>query len=293
MPASLTATLLLDAHAELGEGPVWDGDAGRLYFVDILARRVHCSDGRGGETRMLQVDRMVSAAAPTAVGDLVLAVEDGFARLDPRTGCVRDITTIEHRHAGMRMNDGKCDPAGRFWAGTMALDERPDVGCLYRLDPDGRVHTMLQEVSISNGLDWSADGRVMYFIDSPTRAIDAFDFDAATGAIARRRTVVRIAGDDGFPDGMTLDAEGHLWVALWGGGAVHRYAPDGTLEAIVSVPTRYVTSCAFGGSDLRTLYITSASVKLSAGERAADPSAGGVFIARPGVAGRLPHRFKG
>jgi sugar lactone lactonase YvrE len=293
MPAFLTATLALDVHAELGEGPVWDCRTGRLYFVDILSRRVLSTVRTAQSIETFQLDRMVGAAAPAENGDWVLAVEDAFVRLDPGSGAVRPVAPIDHPLAAMRMNDGKCDPSGRFWAGSMAVDERPHAGRLYRLDPDGRVHTMLHDVSISNGLDWSDDDRVMYFIDSPTRSIDAFDFDNATGAIANRRTVVRVDPAHGFPDGMTVDADGHLWVALWGGGAVHRYAPDGTLDSVVTVPTTFPTSCAFGGADLRDLYITTACVKLSSDQRARQRSAGGVFVVRPGVAGRQPRRFRG
>jgi sugar lactone lactonase YvrE len=291
--ATGTVSLFLDARAELGESPVWDPIAGCLYFVDILRGRVHCIDPEPRTWETFQIDSMVGSVAPTDAGDLLLAVKGGFALLDLDTGGVQSIASVDHGGPDIRMNDGKCDPAGRFWAGTMALDERPCAGRLYRFDPDGRVSTMLGDVTISNGLDWSDDARVMYFIDSPTRSIDAFDFDVASGAIGNRRTLVRIPDDQGTPDGMTLDADGYLWVALWGGGAVHRYAPDGSRDAVVRVPTRYPTSCAFGGPDLRDLYITTAAIKLSERERGEQPAAGGVFVVRPGVSGRPPHRFKG
>ena len=286
-------TLALDLQAELGEGPVWDPRAACLYFVDIPRGRVHSYDPATGASRVSHVDRMVGAVATTERGDLILAVQSGFARLDLAAGRMRMIAEIDADRPDLRMNDGKCDPAGRFWAGTMALDERPGAGALYRLDPDGRVHAMLRDVTISNGLDWSDDGRTMYFIDSPTQSVDAFDFDVAGGTIANRRTLVRIPPDDGMPDGLALDADGYMWVSLWGGGAVHRYAPDGTRDAVVRVPTGYPTSCAFGGSDLGDLYITTASVKLSPQERADQPQAGGLFRARPGPKGRAPHRFRG
>jgi sugar lactone lactonase YvrE len=293
MAAPVAADLFLDARAELGESPVWD-EAGRcLYFVDILRGHVHRIDIATRASRLCRLDRPVGAVAVTDAGDLVVAMQGGFARLDPATGVVRPIASVDADLHDIRMNDGKCDAAGRFWAGTMALDERPRAGNLYRLDGDGRVHTMLRGVSISNGLDWSDDGRVMYFIDSPTRSVDAFECDPSSGAIANRRTVVRIARGHGVPDGMTLDADGCLWVALWGGGAVHRYTPDGTLDTVVTVPTTYPTSCAFGGSDLQDLFVTTAAIKLSERERGEQPQAGGIFAARPGVAGRRAHRFKG
>jgi sugar lactone lactonase YvrE len=236
---------------------------------------------------------MVGAVALTESDDLVLAVQDGFARLDTRSGATSTIAQVDGAHPDLRFNEGKVDPAGRFWAGTMALDERRGAGALYRLDPDGGIHTMLNEVTISNGLDWSDDGATMYFIDSPTCSIDVFDFDPATGSIRNRRSLVRIPPGEGVPDGMTLDADGFVWVALWDGGAVHRYAPDGRREMVVRVPTRCPTSCVFGGPDLADLYITTAYVKLTPQERAEQPHAGGVFVVRPGPRGRAPNRFRG
>jgi sugar lactone lactonase YvrE len=284
---------VLDVKAELGEGPVWDPDAGCLYFVDIEREVVHRYDPATQTSRSFQVGMMVGAAALTAAGDLVLAVRDGFARLDLDSGQVRALADVEAELPDQRMNDGKCDPAGRFWAGTMALDKRLGAGALYRLDPDGRVHRMLGEISISNGLDWSADGRLMYYVDTPTGSIDVFDFDCARGEIANRRSLARVDPCDGWPDGLTLDIDGYIWVALWSGAAVRRYAPDGTLDRVVAIPTTYPTSCAFGGPDLQDLYVTTAATALTPAERLREPLAGGLFRCRPGVQGRPPHRFKG
>jgi len=285
------AALALDAQAELGEGPLWDPRAACLYFVDILCGRVLRFDPAHRNVRSYDVGRMVGAAVLTDSDDLMLAVQDGFARLDTRTGAVRSVCRLDDARPDLRFNDGKCDPAGRLWAGTMTLDERHGAGALYRFDPDGRVHRMLGDVTISNGLDWTDAGGTMYFIDSPTRTIDVFDFDLAGGNIGNRRTFVRFLRGEGVPDGMTLDAEGCVWVALWGGGAVHRYAPDGRCDTVVRVPTRYPTSCAFGGPDLGDLYITTAHVKLTPQERAGQPHAGGVFRVRPGPKGRASNRF--
>jgi sugar lactone lactonase YvrE len=287
------ATLVLDARAELGEGPVWDPSGGCLYFVDILRGQVHRFEPASHATRIYPINDMVGAAALTDTGDLVLAVHRGFARLDVVTGHVTPIATVGAGPPDLRMNDGAADASGRFWAGSMALDERPRAGALHRLDPDGSVHTMLRDVTISNGIDWTGDDRVMYYVDSGTRAIDAFDFDAASGAIGNRRTFVRIPPEDGVPDGLTLDADDGVWVALWGGGAVQRYAPDGTRDRVIPVPTTFPTSCAFGGDDLRDLYITTATIKLSPAQRAAQPAAGGLFRARPGPKGRPANRFRG
>ena len=293
VPCDHAAELVLDAQAELGEGPVWDPAAACVYFVDILRGLVHRFDPATRRVRTYEAGCAVGAVAPTDRGDLVLAVRDGFARLNPSDGHVEMIAEVEADRPDQRMNDGKCDAAGRFWAGTMALDERSGAGALYRLDPDGRVETMIERVSISNGLDWSDDGRLMYFIDTPTQSVDVFDFDLARGAIANRRSLARIDRVDGSPDGLTLDAEGFVWVALWGGSSVRRYAPDGTLDSIVRAPATHVTSCTFGGADLGDLYITTARITLSEAERASQPLAGGLFRARPGVHGRPPHRFRG
>jgi sugar lactone lactonase YvrE len=287
------AELVFDARAELGEGPVWDTEASCLWFVDILRGRVHRFDPVTQSLRTYDVGCMVGAVAPTEAGDLVLAVHNGFARLDLSTGHVRMIADVEADRPDQRMNDGKCDAAGRFWAGTMALDERAGAGALYRLDPGGRVDVMVAYVSISNGLDWTDDGRLMYFVDSPTQSIDVFDFDLAAGTIANRRSLLRIGPAHGTPDGLTLDADGYIWVSLWGGGAVRRYAPDGRLDAVIRLPTTYATSCTFGGPDMRDLYITTATIRLSDKERVNQPQAGGLFRCRPAVGGRPAHRFKG
>jgi sugar lactone lactonase YvrE len=193
-----------------------------------------------------------------------------------------------------RFNDGKCDAAGRFWAGTMALDVAPGAGALYRLDPDYRVTRALSGVTLSNGLDWTTDNRSMYYIDSPTRGVDAFEFDLEQGVLGARRRLISIPREAGTPDGMTLDTDGGIWVALHGSGSVGRYHPDGRLERVIRVPSaRLVTSCAFGGPDMGDLYITSMSDGLSAEAMAEQPRAGALFRCRPGVRGRLPHRFGG
>jgi len=278
--------LVLDARADLGEGPRWDSAHQRLLWVDIMRGRVHAFTPSTGACRNVAVGQPVGALASCRDGSLVLAVAGGFARLDLDSQKFEMQAAVEADRPQNRMNDGACDGAGRFWAGTMALDEGPGAGALYRLDPDLTVHTMLTGVSISNGLDWSLDGRRMYYVDSPTRRIDVFDFDLAAGSIANRRTFVEVPADAGIPDGLTVDAAGFVWLALWGGAALRRYAPDGTLERVVPLPVTHPTSCAFGGAGLDELYVTSARRPLTAEEKARQPQAGGVFRLRPGVAGR-------
>jgi sugar lactone lactonase YvrE len=291
--ARIDAEPALDAKTELGEGPVWEARAACLYFVDILRGHVHRYHPATETVRTFLVGQSVGAVAPTDAGDLVLAVRDGFARLNLETGGVTMIAGVEIDRPDLRMNDGSCDRAGRFWAGTMALDERPEAGALYRLDRAGRVETMLRPVTISNGIDWTADDRHMYFIDSPTQSVDVFDFDLESGAIRNRRAFVRIPVEQGVPDGLTLDADDHVWVSLWRGSAVHRYTPDAALDRVVRLPVTHPTCCAFGGPDLRDLYITTAAIALDGPERDRQPRAGALFRCRPGPAGRLPHRFRG
>lgn len=280
--------LVLDARAELGEGPVWDARSARLIWVDIMRGRVHRFDPATGRDEMREVGEPVGAAVPAADGSLMLATMSGFARLDFDAGGVAPIAQVEADRPDTRMNDGACDPAGRFWAGTMAFEHRTrrGAGALYRLDPDGRATAMLRDVTLSNGIDWSPDGRLMYYVDSGTQRVDAFDFDVARGTLSNRRPLVRIAAETGVPDGLTVDAEGFLWLAVWGGAAVHRYSPHGVLDRVVRMPVTQPTKCWFGGQDLADLFITSAWIDLSAEEQAAQPLAGGLFRVRPGVRGK-------
>jgi sugar lactone lactonase YvrE len=283
--------LVLDARAELAEGPCWLADRERLLWVDIVTGRVHLLDPATGADRFVEVGQPVGAAVPADDGRLVLAVRDGFAMLDLDSGRVDALLDVERELTGNRMNDGKCDSAGRFWAGTMALDLRPGAGSLYRLGPGGAVERVVQDVTISNGLGWSLDDRRMYYIDTPTRRVDVFDFDPAAGTIGNRRPFAAIQGA-GSPDGLAVDAEGGLWVAVWGGGRVEHYLPDGALAGSVRLPVSEVSSCCFGGPELRDLYITTAWQSLPAERRAAEPLAGGLFRCRPGVAGRPTRAYR-
>jgi sugar lactone lactonase YvrE len=280
--------VVVDAGAQLAEGPVWDARSSRLAWVDILAHRVHLTDVRTGTGDVIPVPLHVGAVVPRAAGGFVAALQDGFWVVGD--GPPHRIAPISEARPGLRFNDGKCDPSGRFWAGTMAYDQTAGAACLYRLDPDGHVSLMLEDVTISNGLAWSHDGRTMYYIDTPTQRIDAFTFLPSTGEITDRQPAIHVPPEQGAPDGMTIDAEGGLWVALWGGGAVHRYL-DGRLDRVITLPVSQPTSCAFGGDGLDELYVTSAWDGLSSTERHAQPLAGAVFRALPGVRGLPPAVF--
>ena len=282
----------VDARLELGEGPSWDSRTAELMWVDITPGRVHFLEPGGGDQRTVEVGQPVGAVVPRASGGHVLAVRDGFAALAP-DGTVTTLAGVEHERPGNRMNDGKCDRHGRMWAGTMAFDETPGAGALYRLDADATVTTILDAVTISNGLAWSLDDRTMYYIDTPTHRVDQLDYDPSTGDVENRRPLFEITDSAGSPDGMALDSEGFLWVALYGGGAVRRYAPDGVLDRVVELPASRVTSCAFGGAELDDLYITCARQGLSREQLASEPLAGALFRHRPGVRGLPTESYGG
>jgi sugar lactone lactonase YvrE len=289
------AEVVLDTHASVGEGPTWDERTKSLVWVDIMGGAVHVYDPASGQDHVVEVGQPVGAAALREAGGLVLALRDGVGLLDADLGNLQIVADVEAEVPTNRFNDGKCDAAGRFWAGTMATDEvTTGAGALYRVDPDYSVRRVLSGVTLSNGLDWSADNRRMYYIDSPTQGVDTFDFDLEQGTLGARRRLISIPADEGLPDGMTIDAEGGLWVALHGSGTVRRYLPDGRLERVIRVPkARLVTCCAFGGPDLGDLYITSMRRGLSAEALREQPLAGALFRCRPGVQGRAPHRFAG
>lgn len=283
--------LLADFKSVLGEGPVWDARIDRVAWVDIMAGRLHLT-ARDGTTRSIELPSPVGCVVPRAGGGWVAALSDGFWAV-ANDGSTERLVDVQSDRPELRFNDGKCDPQGRFWAGTMALDQRAGAGALYRLDVDLSVTRMVDGVGISNGLDWSPDGRTMYYVDTPTQRIDTFDFDPASGAIAGRRPFSTIDPADGSPDGLTVDAEGGIWLALWDGWLVRRYLPDGSIEREIRLPVSEVTCPVFGGPDLDELYITTAWEDLSEEQHAAEPLAGGLFRTRPGVRGRLPTAFAG
>lgn len=285
IPEAPEVEVIIETPAELGEGPVWDPRARVLYWVDILPGNVHRYDPRTNTDVVFPIGQAVGAVAPRAAGGLVLAVRDGFGLLDLDTGHWEMIASVEAETPGNRMNDGAVDSRGRFWAGTMAFAEDPEVGSLYRLDANHQVELVLQRVSVSNGIGWSPDDWTMYYADTPTHTVDAFDFDPPTGQISNRRPFITISPEHGGPDGLTVDSEGYLWVALWGGWSVRRYSPTGELDRTIDLPVDHVTSCAFGGNDLSELYITTAWHNLSAAERQDQPHAGCLFRCRPGVTG--------
>jgi sugar lactone lactonase YvrE len=294
---ALTAELEFQHDALLGEGPVWDSRTQRLYWVDIEGYKVHCYNPATRAHRAIDVGEYVGSAAVRASGGLVLALKSGFAILDLETEKLRPIADAESHLPGNRFNDGKCDPAGRFWAGSLALDEEhgEGKGNLYCLHADHSVQLKVPGVWISNGLAWTRDAKTMYYIDSPKQCVVAYDYDKATGEIANPRTVIEVPGSEmGYPDGMTIDEEDMLWIAHWDGGHVCRWNPQTGAElAEIKVPVSRPTSCVFGGENYDTLYITSARTRLNAEQLTGQPLAGSVFKCRPGVRGLPLNEYAG
>ena len=290
---TLTAECVLDAKAVLGEGPVWREETQDLVWVDIESARVCCFNPATGENETWEVGEKPGLAVPTQRGDLILGTSVGFVRLDLASGVLSPIIDPEQDLPNNRFNDGKVDPEGRLWAGTMGMDESPNVGSFYRLNRNLSVDKLFDRVSISNGLAWTFDQEAFYYIDSPTRRVDVFNCDMAAGTVSNRQTAFELPDGMGYPDGMCIDNEGMLWVALWQGWCVARFAPDGTLLAKVEVPVECVTSCCFGGENWDELYITTSSRDLDEAGRAAQPLAGGVFRCRTGIGGPPTNLFLG
>lgn len=272
--------------AEHAEGPVWDNEAERLLWVDIMAGLVHAHTPTTGARQSWRLGRDVGCVAPLRDGGLIAAVREGFAVINENPACgSRTVAAPLIDDESVRMNDGACDPAGRFWAGSMAYDESVGAGSLYRLDLDGTVTQVLSGVTISNGLGWSPTGRHSYYIDSGTGGVDRFSYDVDDGVLSDRERLVSIPAESGVPDGLAVDADGCVWIALWGGGQVRRFDASGRPLDILHLPVAQVTSCAFGGSDLGDLYITTSRYGLTKDHLAGQPLAGSVFVTNPGVAG--------
>jgi sugar lactone lactonase YvrE len=268
-----------------GEGPVWSERWGGLRWVDMLAGDVLSLDGNGTVERR-HVGTIAAALRPRTGGGAVIAVERGFALEDP-DGALSVLDPV-WTDLSVRMNEGGCDPDGRFWCGSMAYDKRPGGASLYRLDPDGSAHRVLDGVTISNGLEWSPDGSLAYYDDTATGRVDVFDYDADSGLTGRRPFVELTGGER--PDGLTVDAEGGVWVALNGSGVVHRYRSDGVLDEVVELPTTQVTACTFGGPGLDQLFITTSREGMTPD---GDAIAGSLFRADVGVAGLPVREFAG
>jgi sugar lactone lactonase YvrE len=316
MVKEFKATLAIDSGDIIGEAPMWDAVRERILWSDnkpgVIYEARADEDGRWHKLNEWKLGRRIGAGIRRSRGGFIVVSGTEFLLLD-HEGKTMTVARLDADPSHFHLNDAKCDAQGRLWTGTLDSDVNipgravtAGRGALYKLDPDGTLTTMIPGVTVSNGIDWSPDGAIFYFIDSYTRQVDAFDFDAGSGTITNRRPLVVFAQGDGAPDGMTVDREGGLWVALPGTGQVRRYAPDGQLLARVLVDTPTPTSCAFGGTAGDILFITSARVKLPAiaftrlthgftveVDGTPESGAGGLYICRPGVTGRPANEFAG
>jgi sugar lactone lactonase YvrE len=280
-----------DTRAQLGEGPRWDASSATLLWVDTPRKSVHRYDPATGEDREVFVSGVASLALPRRRGGVVVGLPDGLHLLNGERA--PGLEAIESERTDTRTNDGACDAVGRLWVGTMALDERSPTAGLYRVDPDLAVTQVLSGTTISNGLGWSPKRDRFYFIDSPLQRIDVFDYDLHAGTIENRRALATVHAKDAVPDGLAVDAEGCVWVALHGGWGLLRYSPKGELIGRVDLPVAKVTSCCFGGDGLKELYVTTRHEGLSDRELRQQPLAGALLRLDPGVAGTPTFAFAG
>jgi sugar lactone lactonase YvrE len=286
-------TPILEIKATLGEGALWDYKNNQLLWVDIEEGILYVYDPATGKNIAHEQGKRIGTVVPIDTGGMVTALQDGIYTYNPNNGELIKKASPEEDKPQNRFNDGKCDPGGRFWAGTMALKGGRGSGALYRIDHDFSYKKMIDNVSTSNGIVWSLDNTKMYYIDTPTRKVVAYDYDNGTGDISSPRTAIEIPAELGSPDGSTLDAEGMIWIAMWGGASVTRWNPEtGELLQKISVPALNVTSCAFGGKDLDILYITSASMSMNESQKEQYPYAGKLFQVKPGVKGIKANYFK-
>jgi sugar lactone lactonase YvrE len=279
--------LLVDAHAKLGEGAIWDARKKVLWWVEIEGGELHEYDPASGRDKVYPLGQKVGTVVPRRSGGLVLALAKGIGTYDPESGKLEMVADPESKTTGNRFNDGKCDPAGRLWAGTIG-DGNASLYCLY---PDKTCRVMVPGVSTSNGIVWSLDHKKMYYIDTRESNVVGYDYDLKTGDISNKRAVITVDSRKlGWPDGMTVDAEGKLWIAHWEGSAVRRWDPlSGELLESVEIPAHQVTSCAFGGPDLDEMYVTTASFSV----KPEFPHSGGLFRFKPGVRGLPAFEFAG
>lgn len=283
----------VDCHNKLGEVPVWDVAEQALYWVDIEGRLLQRFDPASGEVRRWEMPERIGSFALREQGGLVVAFASGLAFFELATGRIDWIARPEAHLPGNRFNEGKVDRRGRFWAGTMDDSLARHTAGLYRLDPDLSVHKVLGDIGISNCFIWSRENDRFWFADTLDSQVWVFEYDQPSGAISNRRLFADTSGTGYTPDGGTIDAEGYIWVAMWDGWKVVRFAPDGRVDRSVSLPVSKPTSCMFGGPELRTLYVTSAVWDLDGPALAAEPHAGGVFAIDVGVAGLPETRFRG
>ena len=279
---SLQFDLFSDYSCELGEGPFWDSKRSRLHWVDIIGKKIISQNLDGSNIHALEVDGNPGCVVLSDDGTMVAGVDNQISSLDGGGNLLKVLADTKEG-SGLRFNDGKCDPSGRFWVGSMDRKEKNKLGSLYSWNSIEGLVNREQGVTVSNGMGWSPDNSLFYYIDSPTREVSVYDFDLSTGSINNKRRFISFSEEDGFPDGMTIDNEGRLWIAFWGGSKIMCVNPDSkAIEEVVSFPVSKITSCAFGGEKMDQLFITSAKVQVNEKD---EPMAGKTFVVSLGDQG--------
>lgn len=287
------ATLEYKIAARLGEGAIWNAENETLCWIDIEKMQLHIYDPKTKQDTSYFLGQRIGTVVPIHGDNVMVALESGICSYDLKTNTVESFVVPKEHVDGVRFNDGKCDAAGRLWVGSMHLKNQNENAFLYMVNGNYSYEKKLDKVSISNGIAWSLDNKTMYYIDTPLGNVRAFDYDLNTGDIANERIIIQIDPEHGFPDGMTIDEEGMLWIGMWNGNAVTRWNPEtGKLLEKIEVPAHNVTSCAFGGKDLATLFITTATQDMSAEEKEKYPNAGSLFSVVPGVRGIPSNHFQ-
>jgi len=285
-PSNL-AELEYEIKAKLGEGALWNHKTNELYWIDIEGKTLFIYNPKTKENKSYKMPSRIGTVVPYTENEVIVALEDGIYNFNLKSKTQTLFSNIESKLSDNRFNDGKCDPAGNFWVGSMNIkDTKKTTGSLYKITKDKKVEQKINNVRISNGIVWTKDGKTMYYIDTPTGKIRAYDYDMEIGDISNERVAVTIPESIGYPDGMTIDEEDMLWVGLWNGNGVGRFNPKtGELISKIEVPAHNVTACAFGGENLDTLYITTARVDMSDDELKEKPLSGSIFKVKPGVRG--------
>lgn len=288
----MTASLLVNVKSQLGEGALWDSAEKKLYWVDILGETFNAYDPIKNDHTSYSTSKMVGTVVPIGNKKVLLALQDGIITLDLSDGKIEYKIKTQIHTQNQRFNDGKCDPRGRLWVGTLTVGSETKNNKLYCIGPDFSISEKMNDLTISNGIAWSLNGSTMYHVDTPTGEVTKHDFDVNTGNISNRQVIIKIPHAMGYPDGMTIDSEGMLWIALWDGCCVARYNPNtGDLLQKIKVPAPKVTSCAFGGENLDQLYITTARCDMSTDELEEYPFSGGLFVADVKIKGVEAYSF--
>ncbi|WP_299888741.1 SMP-30/gluconolactonase/LRE family protein [uncultured Lacinutrix sp.] len=281
-----TPILEYEIKSSLGEGAFWNHKTKELYWIDIEDKKIHIYNPKTKKNKSFSTPSRVGTVVPYNETEAVIALEDGIYKINTDLGDFSLLANVEANMIENRFNDGKCDPSGNLWVGSMHLEQTKPNASLYKINEEGEVLKMLGNITISNGIVWTSSGEIMYYIDTPTGNIRAFDFDVKTNTIKNERIVIKVPVSLGYPDGMTIDEDDMLWVGLWNGNAVARFNPiTGQLISKIEIPAHNVTSCAFGGDNLETLYVTTASVDMTEEEKKQYPLSGSVFSVNPGVKG--------